>query len=208
MHIILLFYTLDLSITQPLSSAAMPSRKKSMEKKPLVKRLLDGLIPSKAKRRTIVRRLSDDDDGTQSSSGEGVTRSSSGLKRHEEVLQKASASPEPSLLVSGQRPSSSRPDGEEKREGPGETPLVSANSQFFYSPMYRRYFGLTPPNPRLNNPRLLEDYIDWYINVYMEEEIPWQWIDVGNARQRAEQGEQEAREEAQRLASTTSKEKK
>ncbi|CAF1539727.1 unnamed protein product [Adineta ricciae] len=71
--------------------------------------------------------------------------------------------------------------------------------------MYRRYFGLTPPNPRLNNPRLLEDCIDWYINVYMEEELPWQWIDVGNARQRAEQGEQEAREEADRSAAETSK---
>ena len=50
---------------------------------------------------------------------------------------------------------------------------MTANSQFFYSPMFRRYFGLTPPNPRLYNPRLLEDYIDWYINVYMEEELPW-----------------------------------
>ncbi len=54
--------------------------------------------------------------------------------------------------------------------------LVTANSQFFYSPMYRRYYGLTPPNPQLCNPRLLEDYIDWYINVYMEEELPWQWV--------------------------------
>jgi hypothetical protein len=43
--------------------------------------------------------------------------------------------------------------------------------------MYRRYFGLTPPNPRLCNPRLLEDYIDWYVNVYMEEELPWQWVE-------------------------------
>jgi hypothetical protein len=50
---------------------------------------------------------------------------------------------------------------------------VSASSQFFYSPMYRRYFGLTPPNPRLCNPRLLEDYVDWYMNVYLEEELPW-----------------------------------
>ena len=53
---------------------------------------------------------------------------------------------------------------------------VTANSHFTYSPMYRRYFGLTPPNPRLYNPRLLEDYIDWYINVYMAEELPWQWV--------------------------------
>jgi hypothetical protein len=57
-----------------------------------------------------------------------------------------------------------------------DLPLASANSQFFYTPLYRRYFGLTPPNPRLCNPRLLEDYIDWYINVYMEEELPWQWV--------------------------------
>ncbi|CAF1252274.1 unnamed protein product [Didymodactylos carnosus] len=49
---------------------------------------------------------------------------------------------------------------------------VTANSEFFYSPMYRHYFGLTPPNPRLCNPRLLENYIDWYLNVYMEEELP------------------------------------
>ena len=42
--------------------------------------------------------------------------------------------------------------------------------------MYRRYFGLTPPNPGLCNPRLLEDYIDWYMNVYLEEELPWDWV--------------------------------
>ena len=36
--------------------------------------------------------------------------------------------------------------------------------------MYRWYFSHTPPNPRLNNPRLLEDYIDWYLNVYLQEE--------------------------------------
>lgn len=46
----------------------------------------------------------------------------------------------------------------------------SASSGFFYSPMYRWYFGHTPPNPRLNNPRLLEDYIDWYMNIYLQEE--------------------------------------
>jgi hypothetical protein len=54
--------------------------------------------------------------------------------------------------------------------------VASASSQFFCTPMYRRYFGLASSNPRLFNPRLLEDYIDWYINVYMEEELPWQWV--------------------------------
>ena len=53
---------------------------------------------------------------------------------------------------------------------------VSANSDFFYTPVYRHYFGMTPPNPRLHNPRLMEDYIDWYMNVYLEEELPWQWV--------------------------------
>ena len=54
---------------------------------------------------------------------------------------------------------------------------VSANSVFFHSRVYRRYFGLTPPNPRLCNPRLLEDYIDWYMNVYLEEEtLPWECV--------------------------------
>ncbi len=43
----------------------------------------------------------------------------------------------------------------------------------FTHPMYRRYFGLTPTNLRLSNSRLLGDYIDWCINVYLEEELPW-----------------------------------
>ncbi|CAF1211950.1 unnamed protein product [Rotaria sordida] len=70
--------------------------------------------------------------------------------------------------------------------------------------MYRRYFGLTPPNLRLCNPRSLEDYIDWYINVYMEEELPWQWINVGNPAERVRQGEEEAQEEAEKLAINSS----
>ncbi|CAF1453583.1 unnamed protein product [Adineta ricciae] len=78
-----------------------------------------------------------------------------------------------------------------------ETPSMTVNSQFCYSPMYRRYFGLTPPNPRLCNHRLLEDYME-------EEEMPWTWIDVGNARERREQGEQEAKDEASRLTSRSS----
>jgi len=35
--------------------------------------------------------------------------------------------------------------------------------------MYRWYFNHTPSNPRLNNPRLLEDYIDWYMNIHLQE---------------------------------------
>ena len=42
--------------------------------------------------------------------------------------------------------------------------------------MYRHYFGLTPPDPWLYNPRLLDDYIDWYMNVYLEENFPSQWV--------------------------------
>jgi hypothetical protein len=42
-------------------------------------------------------------------------------------------------------------------------------------PVYRHYFGLTPPNPRLDNPRLLNDYIDWYMNVYINEEEEFSW---------------------------------
>jgi hypothetical protein len=66
--------------------------------------------------------------------------------------------------------------------------------------MYRRYFGLTPPNPRLFNLRLLEDYIDWYINVYLEEELPWHPV---------KQSEEEAKEKAKKLTSqsSTSKDK-
>ncbi|CAF1539716.1 unnamed protein product [Adineta ricciae] len=92
----------------------MPSRKKPVEQKPLMKRLLDGIMPSKGKRRPIVRILSDDNDADdfQSLSREAVvTRSSSDLKRHEEVPQKTSTSPEPKLASSGLRPTgSSRPD--------------------------------------------------------------------------------------------------
>jgi len=53
---------------------------------------------------------------------------------------------------------------------------VSANSGFCYSPLYRRYFGLTPPNPRLYNRELLKDYIDWYMNVYLQEGFPWRRV--------------------------------
>ena len=53
---------------------------------------------------------------------------------------------------------------------------VTGHSDFVYTPMYRRYFGLSPPNPALCNPRLLEDYIDWYMNVYLEEELGWHWV--------------------------------
>ena len=86
---------------------------------------------------------------------------------------------------------------------------------------------MTPPNPRLFNPRLLEDYIDWYMNVYLEEEeLPWQWvgkprlfafnifilnsllypfqISVGNAAERKRQSEEEAIDEATKLSSTSS----
>ena len=53
---------------------------------------------------------------------------------------------------------------------------VSANSVFFYSRVYRRYFGLTPPNPRLYNRGLRKDYIDWYMNVYLQEGFRWERV--------------------------------
>jgi hypothetical protein len=54
---------------------------------------------------------------------------------------------------------------------------MTRNTEIFYTPVYRHYFAYTPPNPRLDNPRLLNDYIDWYMNVYIdEEELPWQWV--------------------------------
>jgi len=53
---------------------------------------------------------------------------------------------------------------------------ASVNSDFVYTPIYRRYFGLTPPNPRLYNRRLRKDYIDWYMNVYLEEEFHWERV--------------------------------
>ncbi len=52
---------------------------------------------------------------------------------------------------------------------------MTINNEFFYMPVYRHYFGLTPPNPRLDNPRLLNDYIDWYMNVYINEEEEFSW---------------------------------
>ncbi|CAF1511069.1 unnamed protein product [Adineta ricciae] len=176
----------------------MPSRKKTTQEKPLVKRLLDGLIPKRtAKWKSVIAKITEDD-SESSVDNELVTRSASEIKRHEDVPQKSRVSPDPTL--EGEVPSS-KGNGN-KQDASTETPLMTANSQFYYSPMYRRYFGLTPPNPQLCNPRLLEDYIDWYINVYMEEEeMPWTWIDVGNARERREQSEQEAKDEANRLAS-------
>ena len=49
-------------------------------------------------------------------------------------------------------------------------------SQFCYTPRRRRYFGLTPPNPRFYNRRLHKDYIDWYMNVYLEEDSSWEYV--------------------------------
>ncbi|CAF3992217.1 unnamed protein product [Adineta steineri] len=170
----------------------MPSRKKGSQKKPIIKRLLDGILPNRRSTNETMGNVTDDDTQLDSTDTLGI-RSSSALKRHEELPKDRGTSPDPTLTGE----TSSR-QGEE-----GETPLITANTQFFYSPMYRRSFGLTPPNPRLCNPRLLEDYIDWYINVYMEKDFPWEWMNVGNARQRVEQDEQEAREEAERFASTS-----
>ncbi len=45
--------------------------------------------------------------------------------------------------------------------------------------MLRCYFGVTPPNPRFYNRRLLRlhnDYIDWYMNVYLKEDFPWEQV--------------------------------
>ncbi len=54
---------------------------------------------------------------------------------------------------------------------------MTMNNEFLYMPVYRHYFALTPPNPQLDNPRLLNDYIDWYMNVYLEEEeFSWQLV--------------------------------
>lgn len=57
---------------------------------------------------------------------------------------------------------------------------VCLKSHFLYTPSRRRYFGLTPPNPQLYNRRLRKDYIDWYMNVYLEEDFSlewvWQWV--------------------------------
>lgn len=53
---------------------------------------------------------------------------------------------------------------------------VSVKSHLSYTPSRRRYFGLAPPNPQLYNRRLRKDYIDWYMNVYMEEDVSWEWV--------------------------------
>ena len=55
---------------------------------------------------------------------------------------------------------------------------MTVNSSFYYTPMSRRYFGLTPPDPQLYNRRFRKDYIDWYMNVYLaeEEEFPWERV--------------------------------
>lgn len=53
---------------------------------------------------------------------------------------------------------------------------VSVKSHLFYTPSRRRYFGWTPPNPQLYNRRLRKDYIDWYMNVYLEEDFSWEWV--------------------------------
>jgi hypothetical protein len=63
------------------------------------------------------------------------------------------------------------------------------NSNCCCSPICRYYVGLTPPNPRFYNRGLRKDYIDWYMNVYMEakekkkeeeeeeeEEFPWERV--------------------------------
>ena len=78
-----LFYTLDLSIF--VHSWNMPSRKKTTQEKPLVKRLLDGLIPKRTtKWKSMVAKITEDD-SESSVDNELVTRSSSEIKRHEDV---------------------------------------------------------------------------------------------------------------------------
>ena len=172
---------------------SMPSRKRPPRRKPLVKRLLDGLLPRRLMKLDWSSDDSTGDDAPSATVDAAVTSSSSLLKRHKEVKKEQSSSPDPTLL---RLPSPTREQGRQSQVSSHlssnmillrcprlsfvtqEAPLVTANSQFFYSPMYRRYFGMTPPNPSLNNPRLLEDYIDWYINVYLEEELPWSWVRI------------------------------
>lgn len=72
----------------------MPSRIKAPQKKPVVKRLLDGLLT----RRALKIEESVDDSVDEDARDQAVTSSSSMLKRHEEVKQHHSTSPEPTLL--------------------------------------------------------------------------------------------------------------
>jgi hypothetical protein len=176
----------------------MPCRKASSRRKRSVnRRLLDGLIPKKSAIQSTPVMIDLLSDSSQSQSvNKTVTTSSSMLKVHEEEVKKdPKSSPDPTLPSRQQQQQHCLQVRRSLlfhinfdqivsllckvplHQQPVTAAMTTTNSSsFFYSPMYRRYFALTPPNPRLNNSRLLEDYIDWYINVYMEEELPWQWV--------------------------------
>ncbi len=152
------------------------------QQRPVKRRLLDEVTPRTLKDPTITTHVLVDlvTDGSQSQSANGtVTASSSMLKRLEDEVEKdQKLSPDPTLpsqqqLISERQQEQQLLDVRDrflfhinfdkivslllllcKIPQP-----VSANSPFFYSPMYRRCFSLTPPNPRLYNPRSLEDYI-------------------------------------------------
>ncbi|CAF1146399.1 unnamed protein product [Didymodactylos carnosus] len=177
----------------------MPSRKNIPQRKRPIKRLLDDILSKQPSQTKVVATPTLREEAAVKGA---PTTASSVISKRPEVVAKIDAevpSSAPALL--SQKDETRVAEGRKPARG---TPFVTANGEFFYSPMYRRYFGFTPPNPQLNNPRLLEDYIDWYINVYMEEELPWSWIDVADPKERAGRDEEEAKNETQQLISTPS----
>ena len=55
---------------------------------------------------------------------------------------------------------------------------ISVDSDLCYTPIRRRYFGLAPSNPRLSSQRLREDFMDWYMNVYLRQQEDFLWQEV------------------------------
>ncbi|CAF4423488.1 unnamed protein product, partial [Adineta steineri] len=74
----------------------MPSRKKGSQKKPIIKRLLDGILPNRKSTNDTTGNVTDDDTQLDSSDSLG-NRSSSALKRHEELPRNRGTSPVPTL---------------------------------------------------------------------------------------------------------------
>jgi hypothetical protein len=56
---------------------------------------------------------------------------------------------------------------------------MTVTGDLCYTPIRRRYFGLAPSNSRLSSERLREDFINWYMNVYLRQQEDFLWQQVG-----------------------------
>ena len=56
---------------------------------------------------------------------------------------------------------------------------MTVTGDLCYTPIRRRYYGLAPSNPRLSRERLREDFINWYMNVYLRQQEDFLWQQVG-----------------------------